>query len=350
MSNCSYSPIGLNVQDREFNTALRSKNIIGCSSKFNDITVNDAFVGNDLTVTNTIVARELISDSDIEYYGAIPGFLADPVEAAARGAINNAAFQAAFAATSCLKIPAKRFMLASPIVIPADTIVESCGGSLLFLDTDGLVFNGSRIIIDGISVERFGTIPGNTAITCSNFSNCQILNVKIRNYEQNLLYAWQTGLYISGPGTSISGVYNQVTGCEFTASQYTMVVDSLQFFVVSDTKFTSTTSVTGVIQITGSVTNDIRMNGIAFISTTAAYAIQVEATVNSNGVFINGYYLVFFPLSNDYSKITFIDRDGSSYTAGDATDWATSAPATVWVAIDRLADVVRTLNGGTPIP
>lgn len=41
--------------------------------------------------------------------------------------------------------------------------------------------------------------------------------------------------------------------------------------------------------------------------------------------------------------------DGS-YTAGDSSDWDSPAPTTIADALDRLASLARTLNGGTPVP
>jgi hypothetical protein len=41
---------------------------------------------------------------------------------------------------------------------------------------------------------------------------------------------------------------------------------------------------------------------------------------------------------------------GTSYTPGAPGDWASPAPTTVQSALDRLAAIARTLNGGTPVP
>ncbi len=45
-----------------------------------------------------------------------------------------------------------------------------------------------------------------------------------------------------------------------------------------------------------------------------------------------------------------LEESAAAYTPGDATDWASPAPTTIKAALDRLADKVRALNGGTPIP
>jgi hypothetical protein len=39
-----------------------------------------------------------------------------------------------------------------------------------------------------------------------------------------------------------------------------------------------------------------------------------------------------------------------AYVAGTPSDWATSAPASLTIAINRLASLVKTLNSGTAIP
>lgn len=50
---------------------------------------------------------------------------------------------------------------------------------------------------------------------------------------------------------------------------------------------------------------------------------------------------------------TFTLRDeatGVKYTAGTASNWASSAPTTIQSAIDRMSTLLKTLNGGTAIP
>lgn len=39
-----------------------------------------------------------------------------------------------------------------------------------------------------------------------------------------------------------------------------------------------------------------------------------------------------------------------AYTPGDSTNWASPAPTTVQQALDRIADLVVTLNGNVAIP
>jgi hypothetical protein len=63
MSNCSYSPTGITAQDREFRTALRSKNIIGCSGKFNSLEANDVTVNNDLNIAGALDVTDLSVDN-----------------------------------------------------------------------------------------------------------------------------------------------------------------------------------------------------------------------------------------------------------------------------------------------
>lgn len=70
MSNCSYGPNGFTAKDREFSTALRSKNIVGCSAKFNnmetnDITVNGSLDVTDLTVDNLTVNNDATIGNDL---------------------------------------------------------------------------------------------------------------------------------------------------------------------------------------------------------------------------------------------------------------------------------------------
>lgn len=48
---------------------------------------------------------------------------------------------------------------------------------------------------------------------------------------------------------------------------------------------------------------------------------------------------------------TVMDQAGGvQYTAGTPTNWAGSAPTTVQQALDRMASLLKTLNGGNPIP
>lgn len=52
-------------------------------------------------------------------------------------------------------------------------------------------------------------------------------------------------------------------------------------------------------------------------------------------------------IPSDVNQLT--DNNGlfASYAPADATNWANPAPTTVWQALDRIAAVVRALNGGT---
>lgn len=44
-----------------------------------------------------------------------------------------------------------------------------------------------------------------------------------------------------------------------------------------------------------------------------------------------------------------LDQLGS-YTPKAPTNWISPAPSTLWDALDRLASLAKTLNGGSPIP
>jgi hypothetical protein len=63
MANCSYTPTGITPQDREFRTAIRSKNIIGCSGKFNNLETNDMTVNNDLSIAGDLNIDDLTVDN-----------------------------------------------------------------------------------------------------------------------------------------------------------------------------------------------------------------------------------------------------------------------------------------------
>lgn len=51
--------------------------------------------------------------------------------------------------------------------------------------------------------------------------------------------------------------------------------------------------------------------------------------------------------SGDPLGVSWQPVGDSSYTAGTPSDWDTSAPTFVWDALDRIAALLKVLNGGT---
>lgn len=108
-STCSYNPVGGIPKDGSFTSGLRSKNLVACSGKFNDIEANTVLVN------ETLTAKDVIDASNVLYYGADPTGVAD----------STAAFQSALASTEdcSVYVPGGTYLITATLAIPANKVM-----------------------------------------------------------------------------------------------------------------------------------------------------------------------------------------------------------------------------------
>lgn len=89
----------------------------------------------------------------------------------------------------------------------------------------------------------------------------------------------------------------------------------------------------------------------AMVSSPASGQFQLQLGANVNEFSIDGTLAGNSDLAVPTEKAVKTYADNySGYAAGAPAKWATSAPTTVKAAIDRMADLLYTLNGSVPIP
>ena len=64
MANCGYAPNGQVGRDAQFIQAVRSKTVVACNGKFNELEANN------ITANETLFSPEFIDESNVKYYGA----------------------------------------------------------------------------------------------------------------------------------------------------------------------------------------------------------------------------------------------------------------------------------------
>lgn len=160
--SCSYSPTGIVPADKEYPTAVRSKNITACKISAdtlevnNDLSVgNDVTIGNNLSVINTTTTDKLIVNQDffepgnVRYYGAVGDGVTD----------DTAAFQQALAEVDCIRVPPGDYVISSTISIGEGQGITGCSpvSVKLLSSADTIVqFTGPTSYINNISLEYTG--------------------------------------------------------------------------------------------------------------------------------------------------------------------------------------------------
>jgi len=199
--SCSYSPSGVVPRDKEYPTALRSKNITACKvaadslevndaffnnsmnvtgiANFDDLTVdnmtvnnnasigNDVTIGNNLSVVNTTTTDKLVVNQDffepgnVKYYGAVGDGVTD----------DTAAFQNALASIDCIKVPPGEYVLSATLNLDVGQGISGCSpvSTRLLSSADTIVnFSSFTTYLNNISLGYIGSnFTTSTAISVS---------------------------------------------------------------------------------------------------------------------------------------------------------------------------------------
>lgn len=170
MANCSYGPNGQLPSDAQFVSAVRSKRLVGCSGKVNEMEVND------LVVNRTINAPAIFDSSNVKFYGAVGDGVTD----------DTVAIQTALDSVDCITIPPGQYVITSTIVVPTERTIRGCGrGSIILTNADltfqlttattlnnfSIVYNGANFATSvGIQTSSFNFINSvyfNTGVNLS---------------------------------------------------------------------------------------------------------------------------------------------------------------------------------------
>ena len=88
-----------------------------------------------------------------------------------------------------------------------------------------------------------------------------------------------------------------------------------------------------------------------FVQSTGTGTLFLSGTVNmyDRYTFPNATPTVrqFLVSDDDFANLAWSGAHGAEYTPTTSSDWSTPAPVSIGAAIDRLATLVKTLNGGT---
>ena len=243
-------------------------------------------------------------------------------------------------------------------------------------DEIGLTLKANVFIV-GMGQSYFTTrISNNTAIALdtdfvvandcrSGFYNINVasalsLDFNAVSSNQGKLYFQSCQLTSGLTATAFSSINQvEVDDC-FTFGDITLLACSS---IISNTYFAGTginyTGVTGKAGVLLAFGNSLQGN-VSLIGTDGTSDLQFGNNKSDGTLSITDAILISDCASLPVlSKITLTgtgsitrlnDAYGLEYTPADATDWVAPPPTTVQDALDRMADLLKTLNLGNPIP
>lgn len=147
MANCSYSANGQLPSDAQFISAVRSKRLVGCVGKLNELEAKE------------ITTDELIDKYNVKYYGAIGDGVTD----------DTAAFQTALASgLSHITVPTGEYLITDTLTISNDQqlIGVSAEASVLAFNNNDANFKGV-VAASGIEIKNLSLRYDGTNITTS---------------------------------------------------------------------------------------------------------------------------------------------------------------------------------------
>ena len=239
------------------------------------------------------------------------------------------------------------------------------------IDIIGTVFgDDSTVLVDGINNEIYGTIRSDTWMLASD-SYLTIANGGatgpgpiqiVASANLDLTAGAGYNINITAPAVAQAGIRGDLTGSVF-ADDSTKLVDGVEGKIVGPVEANVTGDVVGNVtgdlvgnvtgNVVGNVTGNVTgyhtgdMTGSVFADDSSKLVDAVEGLIvgpvrsdDIRGTFIGSVF------ADDSSLV--INSDGSiAYTPTTPSDWDGDAPTTVGEALDRLAAVVKVLNGGT---
>ena len=195
------------------------------------------------------------------------------------------------------------------------------------------------------------------SVTWANVPDANITQSSVTQHQAALsitesqisdLGSYLTDLTGSSVGTLSDVDFNSVTLDASNGQDKVLAWDqTAQAFVPVDQTNTNTTTF-GLAGNTGTHTFDMVSETLTFLGATN----QIDIEVATNFISVNLASVVDADIKGsvfaDDSSLLVNGVDGTlAYTATTPTDWNGTAPTTVGEAIDRLAALVKTLNGGT---
>lgn len=179
MSNCSYTNNGTIPKDSSPTSGLKSRNIIGCIGKFNDletsiITTDQLFAVNNLVAPP--VSYDVLDSINVELNFVANGGIDDDTPDAATIAKNTAVMNEMLARTPQVVFPSGNFGMSGPITLPQNAIIRG----------------GPRTVI-----QFYGGNGFTTAGCCQNLSNFTL-------YGDNT--PGSVGITVNGPAVALESI------------------------------------------------------------------------------------------------------------------------------------------------
>lgn len=284
MANCSYGPNGAIPRDASFISGLSSKNIIGCTSKYNTVEAND------VTVNDLLTSKTIYDSANVKYYGVVGDGVTD----------DTVAFQRALdEGPGCMILPPGNYIVTT-ISVPV----------------------GKRLI----GCPRSSTISFSGDLGVDLLGGAYLQDVTLAYTGSNTTTS--VGINMGGVNSVIGVTVNGTLGTGIEAAASSTFITGCSIFGGSDVGIDVTSGGgTGSIQITDcliqAVTACIRTvlnnNGISNIwclGTGATVAIDFGGSTGSTAVnIINGGGLATPPFTNT-GPDTFVTVGGIVNTSG----------------------------------
>lgn len=224
MANCRYEPSGIISRDGNFATALRSKNLTGCSGKFNDLEANTVLIN------DTLRANQFLDKYNVKYYGAVGDGVTD----------DTAAIQLAMDTNTVVYFPNGTFLVSAALLYnPGQKIIGQSWNSRILLaaganpsnlftakTTGAYGSNGSvqvqNLALDG-NVANAASIT-TTGLRLTNVFNAIVSNVYITRFSNGIVcssdvaYISDSYIYRNRNYGVILGVDMHISFCDVGAN------------------------------------------------------------------------------------------------------------------------------------
>lgn len=212
--------------------------------------------------------------------------------------------------------------------------VATAGGSAMALlqdETTGFIFSS------GIT----------SSIGAAN-SMMQLANATVANRAQIKLHSYFNGTSVSGVSTLTSRSGTIGTNAAVVAGQ-----DYSKWTAQACATTPGSAPISGTFSFKANTVNSLTVTSDFHIQlTNLAGTLGDRLYLGSEGALQLPHYTAGFAQFDSSGNITSVSITATnvSYTAGTPSNWASTPPTTVQSAIDRMASLLQTLNGGTPIP